>query len=142
MHLILLGLFLYSSIKNGCSNWISIVIQEWEIMETINMWYDMEKRYVQNKESWLTSLFLFNNACQTCYNNTEIRHKNKMNFGYLVLVFTIFFLRGILGMKTIGFFARFSIHLLQKYLLHFELIHTLFLLLLSEAPKNSYCIRI
>ena len=113
------------------------MIQECEIMETINinMWYNMEKRYVQNKESWLTSLFLFNNACQTCYNNTEIRHKNKMNFGYLVLVFTIFFLRGILGMKKRWIFARFSIHFLQKYLLHFELIRTLFLFCCLKLRK-------
>ena len=108
MHLILLGLFLYSSIKNGCSNWISIVIQECEIAR------NMEKRHVQNKESWLTSLFLFNNACQTCYNNTEIRHKNKINFGYLVLVFTIFFLRGILGMKNGWIFRKVFYSLFAK----------------------------
>ena len=114
MHLILLGLFLYSSIKNGCSNWISIVIQECEILRNMFIATNMEKRHVQNKESWLTSLFLFNNACQTCYNNTEIRHKNKINFGYLVLVFTIFFLRGILGMKNGWIFRKVFYSLFAK----------------------------
>ena len=111
MHLILLGLFLYSSIKNGCSNWISIVIRE---LRNMCIAPNMEKRHVQNKESWLTSLFLFNNACQTCYNNTEIRHKNKINFGYLVLVFTIFFLRGILGMKNGWIFRKVFYSLFAK----------------------------
>ena len=128
MHLILPGLFLYSSIKNGCSNWISIVIRE--------------KRHVQNKESWLTSLFLFNNACQTCYNNTEIRHKNKINFGYLVLVFTIFFLRGILGMKNGWIFRKVFYSLFAKISSSFWAHSHIIFILLSEAPENSYCIRI
>ena len=108
----------------------------------INMWYNMEKRYVQNKESWLTSLFLFNNACQTCYNNTEIRHKNKMNFGYLVLVFTIFFLRGILGMKKRWIFRKVFYSRFAKISSSFWAHSHIIFILLSEAPENSYCIRI